>query len=82
MATFHDNNLVAPTTDFMAVIHWGDGTSSTLTSSDFVALGNGDFAVLADHTFASQGTYTLSVQVGDVGAASISGRTKITVTHA
>jgi hypothetical protein len=23
VATFHDNNLLAPTSDFTAVIHWG-----------------------------------------------------------
>jgi PKD repeat protein len=79
VATFHDNNLFAPATDFTAVIHWGDGTTSTLTASDFVSEGNGNFAVLADHLFASSGSYTLSVLVEDVGGASVSGLLKISV---
>jgi hypothetical protein len=79
VATFHDNNLQAPTTDFTAVIHWGDGTTSTLLASDFVSQGNGNFAVLADHLFAAAGTVTLSVLVEDVGGASISGTLEIAV---
>jgi hypothetical protein len=79
VATFHDNNLAAPTTDFTAVITWGDGTTTTVPSADVVSLGNGNFAVRSDHTYATAGTYTLSVQVGDVGAASINARIRITV---
>jgi hypothetical protein len=82
VATFHDNNVAAPTADFTAVVHWGDGTSSTITAADIVSLGKGNFAVLADHTFATAGTVTLSVQVGDDGAASISSKLKISVTPA
>jgi PKD repeat protein len=79
VATFHDNNLLAPASDFTAVIHWGDGTTTTLTASNFVSQSNGTFAVLADHLFASAGTYTLSVTVDDDGGASVSGSLKITV---
>jgi hypothetical protein len=79
VATFHDNNLLEPTSDFTAVIHWGDGTSSTLTSSDFASQGNGNFAVLASHTYGETGALTLSVLIDDVGAASVSGTLKITV---
>jgi hypothetical protein len=79
VATFHDNNLVAPTSDFTAVIHWGDGTSSTLTTSDFVSLGNGNFALLASHTYGETGVLTLSVLIDDVGSASVSGNLKISV---
>jgi hypothetical protein len=79
VATFHDNNLAAPKSDFMAVIHWGDGSTTTLTAADFVSQGNGNFAVLADHLFAAAGTLTLSVTVDDVGSASVAGSLKITV---
>jgi hypothetical protein len=44
-----------------------------------VALGGGNFAVLADHTWAAQDTYTLAVAVDDVGGASVAGTLKITV---
>jgi ELWxxDGT repeat protein len=80
VATFHDNNLFAPTTDFTAIINWGDGSTSTLPSSDFVSEGNGNFAVLADHLFATSGSFTLSVLIDDTGGASVSGTLKISVT--
>jgi hypothetical protein len=79
VATFHDNNLVAPTRDFTAVIHWGDGTTSTLTAADFVTEGNGNFAVLASHTYGETGALTLSVLIDDVGGASVAGTLKISV---
>jgi hypothetical protein len=64
VANFFDLNPAAPTTDFTAVVNWGNGTSLTVSSSDFVSLGNGDFAVLADHLFSTSGAYKLSVQGG------------------
>jgi hypothetical protein len=79
VATFHDLNLTAPSTDFTAVVQWGDGGTTTVTSADLVALGNGTFAVLASYTYANAGTYTLSVVVDDDGGASISGNLKISV---
>jgi hypothetical protein len=79
VATFHDDNALAPTSGFTAVVHWGDGTTSTLTAADFVSLGNGDFAVLADHLYNTAGTCTLSVLIDDVGGGSVSGSLKISV---
>jgi hypothetical protein len=79
VATFHDGNAAAPTTDFTAVVQWGDGSTTTLTSAAFQPQGGGNFAVLTHHLYASAGTYTLSVQVGDVGAASISKQLRIAV---
>jgi hypothetical protein len=79
VATFHDNNLSAPAVKSAAVIHWGDGTSSTLTAPDFVSEGKGNFAVRADHLYATAGTFTLSVLIDDAGGASVSGSLKISV---
>jgi hypothetical protein len=79
VATFHDANAGAPVTDFTGVVQWGDGTTTTLTSSAFQGQGGGNFAVPSDHLYASSGTYTLSVQIGDVGAASINARIRIAV---
>jgi hypothetical protein len=79
VATFHDLNVFAPATDFTAVVQWGDGGTSTLTSVNIVSEGNGTFAVLASYTYAEAGTYTLSVTVDDVGGASVSASLKITV---
>jgi hypothetical protein len=74
VATFHDNNLSAPVSDFTATVLWGDGGTTTVsgTGGGIVALGKGNFAVLAGYTYAEEGNYTLSVQVLDAGGAIIS----------
>ncbi len=82
VATFHDKNVAAPTTDFTAVVQWGDGTTTTVTGGGIVSLGSGNFAVVAGHTYAEEGPVTLSVQVLDTGSASISGSRSITVADA
>jgi hypothetical protein len=82
VATFHDANLHAPTSDFTAVVRWGDGSSSTVSGASIVALGRGNFAVQASHTYAEEGAYTLSVQVSDAGGASTSGSRTIAVADA
>jgi hypothetical protein len=79
VATFHDANLAAPTADFTAAVNWGDGTTTTVTGGNIVATGGG-FAVLSDHTYAASGAVTLSVQVFDVGGASVTNHRRITVT--
>jgi hypothetical protein len=79
VATFHDQNLGAPTSDFTAVIHWGDGSTTTLTSSALVSEGKGNFAVLASHLYGAAGTLTLSVRVDDFGGSSVAASLKITV---
>jgi ELWxxDGT repeat protein len=72
VATFTDGNTGAPLTDFTAVVHWGDGTTSTITIANGLSGSAGSFAVQASHTFASAGTLTLSVQVLDEGGSSVS----------
>jgi PKD repeat protein len=79
VATFHDPNAAAPAADFTALVHWGDGGTSTVSGLDIVSEGNGLFAVLASHTYAEAGTYTLSVQVFDDGGASASASHTLTV---
>ncbi len=79
VATFHDANTAAPATDFTAAIQWGDGSTSTVSGSGIVARGGGNFAVLSGHTWAAAGTYTLSVQVADVGGSSVHGSRSLSV---
>jgi hypothetical protein len=79
VATFNDANTNAPASDFTATIGWGDGSTSTVSGSSIVSQGGGSFAVLASHTYSSAGNFTLSVAVADVGGASTSGSTGITV---
>jgi hypothetical protein len=80
VATFHDRNVFAPATDFTAVVQWGDGTSTTVTSSGVASLGGGNFALLSDHVYNVSGTYTISLTVSDVGGASVTGRLRVSVT--
>jgi hypothetical protein len=68
-------------TDFTAVVQWGDGMTTTLSSSAFQSQSpnSGNFAVQTHHLYATAGTYTLSVQVADVGGASINAKIRIAV---
>jgi hypothetical protein len=79
VATFSDANTAAPVSDFTATVTWGDGTSSAGTVA---ALGGGAFLVLASHTYADDGTKTLSVAVHDDGGSSVSGSVTLTVADA
>jgi hypothetical protein len=61
----HRYNAAAPAADFTVTVDWGDGTTSTIPTTDVVAQGNGAFAMLADHTFGAKGLYTLVVRVSE-----------------
>ncbi len=69
---FTDANPMAPVSDFTATIDWGDGT---ITQGTVVPVGGSaagaDFKVVGDHTYADEGTYTLTVAVADKGGASL-----------
>jgi hypothetical protein len=79
VATFSDADAAAPTTDFTATVTWGDGSSGAATVA---SLGGGAFLVLASHTYAEDGTKTLSVAVQDDGGASVSGSVTLSVADA
>jgi hypothetical protein len=46
-----------------------------------VSQGGGVFPLLSSHTYATEGNYTFSVQVLDVGSASIAGSRQIRVSY-
>jgi hypothetical protein len=77
IATFTDKNTFNVTTDFSAVISWGDGTTSTGT----ITGGNGSFAVGGSHTYGDEGSFTVSVTFVDdsPGTASISASSTVTI---
>jgi hypothetical protein len=76
VATFTDDNPTAPLTDYTtspggAVITWGDGSSpSAGTVTQPGGLGT-VFEVSGTHTYAANGTYTISVKVTDVGLSTV-----------
>jgi hypothetical protein len=83
IATFTDANPSPDADDFTAFILWGDGASQTVTSAGggIVRISGqpNPWAVLANHTYASKGTYWLSVNIYDAGGASVSVSQPITV---
>ena len=75
MLTFSDANTTAPLTDFTAVVQWGDGTSSTITSSNGITGSSGNYTVKSSHTYITPiPTPTdISVTVYDDGGANVGG---------
>jgi hypothetical protein len=73
VATFHDASPQGAATDFIATIHWGDGTSSP---GSITSLGRdvdgANYQVLGSHTFTRAGTFPIGVTVSDVGGATTS----------
>src|SRR5262249_41968325 len=69
VASFTDDNLSAPVTDFTATVSWGDGSPDSAASVS--ALGGGQFGVAAAHTYATPGTFTLTLSVLDEGGSSL-----------
>ena len=68
-----------------ATINWGDGSNSTVSVTPNA---DGSYSVAGSHTYAEEGSYTLSVSVKDSGSlsASASGSAKVadaalTLTH-
>jgi PKD repeat protein len=61
VADFSDTLTSAVASDFMATIDWGDAT----TSAGTVSGGSGSFQVSGTHTYASPGTYSVTVTLSD-----------------
>jgi hypothetical protein len=68
VANFADADENTSASVYWASISWGDGTTSTGT----VVAGGGGFAVEGSHTYVEEGSFTVTVQVGDLDAATTS----------
>jgi uncharacterized repeat protein (TIGR01451 family) len=74
VATFTDSNAAATPASFSATINWGDATTSTGTIT-----GNAQpFSVIGSHTYATFGTFTVTVTISDVSPGT--GTTTVTET--
>jgi hypothetical protein len=71
VATFHDPDPSASASEYEAKIEWGDGESSTGTISGSPST----FSVSGEHTYADEGTYTVTVVITDVDNASNGAKT-------
>ncbi|OAI50295.1 hypothetical protein AYO44_05775 [Planctomycetaceae bacterium SCGC AG-212-F19] len=69
VGSFTDANPLAPPTDFTATIHWGDGTTSTISASAFVRNAAGAFDVIGTHTYTQMGLFDITIVIQDVGGA-------------
>lgn len=63
VATFEDDNSAATPADFTASIDWGDGSSPTAGT---IASSSAAFTVLGQHTYADEGSFTVTVTISDV----------------
>jgi RHS repeat-associated protein len=81
VATFSDANASATPADFTAALTWGDGSSSTVSGAGIVG-STGSFSVLANHTYAETGSFTLAVQVHDDGGSTLADSGSVTVAEA
>jgi hypothetical protein len=66
VASFTDDDPAGAVGDFGATIHWGDGSSSTGT---ITANGSGGWDVAGSHTYAEEGSPTITVDISDHGAS-------------
>ncbi|HEX3526440.1 MAG TPA: IPTL-CTERM sorting domain-containing protein [Thermoanaerobaculia bacterium] len=63
VATFTDDNPNAGPGDFTATIDWGDGTGTTPGTIGFSSAA---FTVIGQHTYADEGSFTVTVTISDV----------------
>jgi PKD repeat protein len=62
VATFEDDDPNAGPADFTATIDWGDGSPTTPGT---IAFNSGAFVVLGQHTYADEGSFTVTVTISD-----------------
>jgi hypothetical protein len=79
LANFTDGNSGAAAGDFVAIVDWGDGTSS---SGSVVSDGAGTFHVTGTHTWKHNSSPTITVDVLDAGGSETLVSTAATVNDA
>jgi hypothetical protein len=77
VATVTDSDTNASPAGFSATIDWGDGTTSNGTVA---STGTGSFFILAGHTYATAGSFTIGLAVTGPGNTKATATTTATVT--
>jgi hypothetical protein len=77
--SFTDANPNGAPGDFAASVSWGDGNTSTGTVA---ANASGGFDVTATHTYAEEGSFTVTTTVNDAGGSTTQGTGRATVADA
>ena len=62
VASFSTTDLTAPTSEFTAVVNWGDGQT---TDGAIVANGTGKFLVVGSHAYSQTGVFSVSTTIRD-----------------
>jgi photosystem II stability/assembly factor-like uncharacterized protein len=76
LATFTDTVASEPTSNYSAMIFWGDKTAPT---SGTITVSNGTFTVTGNHTFAVPGVYAVVVSIADSGGSTVGATDSMTV---
>ncbi|TMQ35387.1 MAG: DUF4214 domain-containing protein [Planctomycetota bacterium] len=76
VAVFNDSNNANVAGDFTAAIDWGDGT----TTAGTVSGGSGAFTASGSHTYAEDGSFTVSVTLADDAPGTAAATAKVTAT--
>ena len=63
VATFEDDNAAATPADFTATIDWGDASPTT---AGMIFASSAAFTVIGQHTYADEGSFTVTVTISDV----------------
>ena len=79
VASFTDDDPAGTSTDYTAMIHWGDNTTSAGT---IAANGSGGFNVNGTHTYLHAGDHAVSVNIADTGGATTATLSNATVNNA
>jgi uncharacterized delta-60 repeat protein len=83
VASFTDGNANALLTDFTqgsggAIINWGDGSTSTGTVTQPGGVAT-TFVVSGNHTYAEEGSSTITVTITDAGGSSATAKATVTI---
>jgi hypothetical protein len=79
VASFTDADPLGTATDYTATIDWGDGTTDTgSVASD----GSGGFQVSGTHTYAEEGTNSVTVSIADLGGSTATASSTVNVADA
>lgn len=70
VGTFNDADDAGNASKFVASINWGDGSSATTTTP--VANGDTNFSVTGSHTYADEGTFTITTTISEIGGTTSS----------
>jgi len=79
LASFTDADPNGSVADYSATINWGDQTSS---AGIVTANGSGAFVVSGSHVYAEEGSYAVTVTLGDAGGANATTTSSAGVTDA